>query len=172
MPALLALLLLLVCVYAAFLATPDTRHRLRLDALATLGYAANWRLAASGTGYFDWLALPSPLQHTWSLAIEEQFYLLWPLVVVAVFRRGRAPLRTLLRVAAAATAASAVAMALIYTPGDDPSRVYYGTDTRAQSVLVGVALSLLLAERPRARAGQPGGARLRRGPRRTVPLLR
>lgn len=143
-PALLALLLL-VCLYAAFLATPDTRHRLRLDALATLSYVANWRLAASGTGYFDRLALPSPLQHTWSLAIEEQFYLLWPLVVVAAFRWARRPLRTLLVIAGGAVLASALAMAVLYSPGVDPSRVYYGTDTRAQSVLVGVALALLLA---------------------------
>jgi len=149
-PALLALLLL-VCLYAAFLATPDTRHRLRLDAMATLGYIANWRLAASGTGYFDRLALPSPLQHTWSLAIEEQFYLLWPLTVVAAFRWARRPLRTLLVIAGGAALASAVAMAGFYSPGSDPSRIYYGTDTRAQSVLFGVALALLLA----GAAGRP-----------------
>ncbi len=159
-PALLALLLV-VCLYAAFLATPDTRHRLRLDAVATLGYVANWRLAAGGTGYFDRLALPSPLQHTWSLAIEEQFYLLWPLVVVAVLRLSRRPLRALLVVAGAAVAASAVAMAVLYRPGSDPSRIYYGTDTRAQSVLLGVALALLLAAL--ARRPQPPPASGRRG---------
>ena len=68
------------------------RARFRGDVLATLGYVANWHRMLADVGYWDMFSVPSPLDHTWSLAIEEQFYLVWPLVVLAVLggrRRGR-----------------------------------------------------------------------------------
>src|SRR5262245_22525841 len=81
-----ALLLLLICVVFAgrFLLPPVEVQLLRGDALAALGYVANWRMIYRGSDYFAQTAAPSPLQHTWSLGIEEQFYLLWPLIVVAI----------------------------------------------------------------------------------------
>jgi hypothetical protein len=86
---------------------------------------------------------PSPLQHLWSLAIEEQFYLLWPpLLALALWGRGR---RLVLPVALAGAAGSAALMARLYHPGADPSRVYYGTDTRAAGLLAGAALALAWA---------------------------
>jgi peptidoglycan/LPS O-acetylase OafA/YrhL len=124
----------------------------RGDVGATLAYVQNWHLLSGGRGYFEQSALPSPLQHTWSLSIEEQFYLVWPLVLSGVFallrrragavRGARRGIRLVLVGALVAAVASAVEMALLYRPGEDPSRVYYGTDTRATSLLLGAILAL------------------------------
>lgn len=140
---LLPAVLLLVAgaaAYAAYVAAPDTAASIRDDALATLGYVSNWRFVLTGHDYFAQAATPSPLLHTWSLAIEEQFYLVFPLALWLVARRRR-PDRTLAIGAGVLALASAGLMAALFTPGADTSRVYYGTDTRAQSVLVGVALA-------------------------------
>ena len=122
---------------------------LMADTVATVLYVANWHLVAEHASYFGAVNQPSPLLHTWTLAIEEQFYLLWPLVVLAVMgrRRGRADrparLRRLLALAGAGAVASAVWMVVqAPTDGSDPSRVYYGSDTRAQGLLVGAALAI------------------------------
>ena len=122
------------------------------DTVATVLYTANWHLVVEHASYFGAVNQPSPLLHTWTLAIEEQFYLLWPLVVLAVLgrRRNRAArstrLRRLLVVAGVGAVASAVWMVLL-APGDgsDPSRAYYGSDTRAQGLLVGAALAVACA---------------------------
>ena len=121
--------------------------QLRSDALATLGYFANWHAVFAGQGYFAQQARPSPLLHTWSLSIEEQFYLVWPPLLALLLRRRRAQ-RWALAVAVAGAAASALAMAALYHAGAGPSRVYYGTDTRAQELLVGAALAVVLRRRP------------------------
>ena len=93
----------------------------------------------------------SPLLHTWSLAVEEQFYLFWPLVVIAVVRT-RLGLRLLLGVCIAGALGSAALMAVLYSLANQ-NRVYYGTDTRAQSLLVGAALSVSLTLLAQRRAG-------------------
>ncbi len=144
-----ALLVLLVGIglFAWLLAPPDQRAAIRGDALATLLYVANWHQILSNQSYFALSAAPSPLLHTWTLAIEEQFYLVWPLVVLGTLKAtGR--LRPLLVLAVVAAVASAVWMGVLYHPGIDPSRLYYGTDTRAQDVLVGAVLAIALALRP------------------------
>jgi peptidoglycan/LPS O-acetylase OafA/YrhL len=133
-----------VAAYGAFLAPPDTLARLRWDGLATLGYVANWRLLASHQSYFEQFADPSPLRHMWSLGIEEQYYLLWPLLLLGALRLARGRPRPLLWGTLVAALASALAMAALYRPGGDPSRVYYGTDTRAHTLLVGCLLALVL----------------------------
>jgi peptidoglycan/LPS O-acetylase OafA/YrhL len=120
---------------------------LRRDIVATLGYVANWRFVAAGQSYFDQFADPSPLRHAWSLAIEEQYYLLWPLLLLGLFRLTKGNARRVLWATLALAAVSAVAMAVLFAPGGDPSRVYYGTDTRAFELLGGSALALLLAGR-------------------------
>jgi len=125
---------------------------LRGDALATLFYVANWHAIFVHQSYFAQFSTPSPLQHTWSLAIEEQFYLVWPLVIVGLFRWWPGRWRRVgLGLCAVGALASAGAMAALYHAGGDPSRVYYGTDTRAFDLLVGAALALTAAGRP-----QPG----------------
>ena len=98
----------------------------------------NWRFIATGASYFNAFS-PSPLRHLWSLAVEEQFYLVWPLVLIVVLRRHGA--RTVGVVAIALAAASAIAMAVMYGKGAHVSRIYFGTDTHAHSVLIGCALA-------------------------------
>jgi peptidoglycan/LPS O-acetylase OafA/YrhL len=152
LPGVLVLLLGVAC-YNAFVVPAGTYPHLRADALSTLFYVANWHFIVIGANYFNQTGPESPLLHTWSLAVEEQFYLLWPLIVVGVLKVWR-DLRALLVVCVAGAIASATEMAVLYSPADR-NRVYYGTDTRAQSLLVGAALAVALAlwADHRARAG-------------------
>src|SRR5262249_21833702 len=85
LPALF-LVLAAVAAYAAFLAQPSELTGIRTDGIASLFYVSNWKFIADGTSYFQAFRAPSPLAHTWSLAIEEQWYLLWPFAVVALVR--------------------------------------------------------------------------------------
>ncbi len=144
-------------LYALFFAPGGTQGLLRADGLSTLFYFSNWHQIIAGQSYFAQVSAPSPLLHTWTLAIEEQFYLVWPIVVICVLKLTRSP-RVLFAVAVLGVLASATEMALLFHPGVDPSRIYYGTDTRAQDILTGAALGILLFRRPaatsrRARAG-------------------
>jgi peptidoglycan/LPS O-acetylase OafA/YrhL len=141
----LAAVLLGVALYGLLLAPASELAQIRGDALATVGYVANWRAVLATQDYFALFRAPSPLQHTWSLAIEEQFYLVWPLVFVGLLAWRRDAIRTSVLVTALAGAAlSTVALAALYDP-TDPARAYYGTDTRAAGVLLGAALAAVLA---------------------------
>ena len=109
------------------------------DIAATLGYVVNWRFVIAHQDYFAQFAQPSMLRHTWSLAIEEQFYLIWPLVAAfALVWRCVRPSRFAIGCAIAAIA-SAVWMAVLFEAGASTTRLYYGTDTRAQALLLGAA---------------------------------
>ena len=145
LPALFLMLLVSAVVGAAIL-HPFELTRFRWDGLASLFYVANWRFILSGQSYFDVIASPSPFRHLWSLAIEEQFYLIWPLVVLACLRIRKGRVDLLVAVCVAGTAASAVAMAALYD-AKDPSRAYFGTDTRVHTMLIGALLALLLLHR-------------------------
>jgi peptidoglycan/LPS O-acetylase OafA/YrhL len=115
--------------------------QIRWDALAGLGYVANWRFVLSGQSYFQSGLAPSPLRHTWSLAIEEQFYLFWPLIVVGVAKLAKGHVRRAVGiVAAVAMVISAGWMAFAATIGMDLSRIYYGTDTRVFALFGGALL--------------------------------
>ena len=131
------------------------------DGIATIFYFANWHEITSSGGYFAQTALVSPLQHTWSLAIEEQFYVIWPLLLLAAlalssrFTKGRFTLLFVMTILG--TIASAAEMGVLFHAGANLNRVYYGTDTRAQALLAGSALALAMAmtrERRGARARQ------------------
>jgi peptidoglycan/LPS O-acetylase OafA/YrhL/CubicO group peptidase (beta-lactamase class C family) len=139
LPALL--LVLIGTMLIALFLPPSETSGLREDIVAALAYVMNWRLVLSEQSYFDATARPSLVQHLWSLAIEEQFYLLWPLIFlvgITVLRR-----RGLLVLVIVGAFASLMLMAQLYEPGSDPSRIYYGTDTRAGAILFGAALALV-----------------------------
>ena len=137
-----ALFLVIVCsLVFAVLFLPDEVAKLRADALASFAYVTNWYLIFSQQSYFEAVGRPSLLRHLWSLAVEEQFYLIWPLVFVFAMTRFRK--RTVLIGVAVAALVSMFLMAMLYAPGADPSRVYYGTDTRASGILIGVALAFI-----------------------------
>ena len=120
---------------------PDRIEQLRGDAIASLAYFANWHFVLGHQSYFEQFQRPSLLTHLWSLSVEEQFYLFWPLVFAAGMKLfGRT--RLLLGVAVGALASVALAW-LLFDPGSDASRVYYGTDTHAVGLLAGVALALV-----------------------------
>jgi peptidoglycan/LPS O-acetylase OafA/YrhL len=164
LPALL-LVVTAVAVGARALLPPEEVRLLRGDGIAALLYVANWRMVLRGGDYFAETAAPSPLEHTWSLGIEEQFYVVWPLVLaVVLFRRrssrtaartsARARLWALVVVCCVGAAASTAALATTYSAAD-PGRAYYGTDTRGAAILAGAALAAVLALRP------PGPVRAR-----------
>jgi peptidoglycan/LPS O-acetylase OafA/YrhL len=121
---------------------------LRGDALATLFYVANWHSIFAHQSYFAQFSTPSPLEHTWSLAIEEQFYLAWPLVIAVVIKLRRRWRLGGVALCAVGLSASAVEMALLFHAGQDPSRAYFGTDTRAFDLLAGASVAFLAAARP------------------------
>jgi peptidoglycan/LPS O-acetylase OafA/YrhL len=140
LPALFAMLLVVGAIGAFWL--PQQATRLRGDLLAALGYVTNWWLIAQNSSYFDTEGdRPALLTHLWSLAVEEQYYLIWPLILI-VFAVLRAKRWIILIMVLGGVAASTVAAAMMYDPFSDPSRVYYGTDTRALAPLLGGALAL------------------------------
>jgi peptidoglycan/LPS O-acetylase OafA/YrhL len=155
-----ALAVMLVVVTAAgSVIEPGQRGSLRLALLAAATYTSNWFQIVHHVSYFaasGQLGAPPPLDHLWSLAIEEQFYLVWPVIVgLAVVRLAARRIRVAFALLGAA--GSALIMALQYTPGGDPSPVYYATDTHASALLIGSALTLAcplrtLAAMPAARA--------------------
>jgi peptidoglycan/LPS O-acetylase OafA/YrhL len=145
---LLPALFLVLAVVAAWVTLLDRSllPDLRGDVLAAVGYVSNWWNIVREASYFARFGPPPPLDHLWSLAVEEQFYLIWPWLLWLGLRYipGR---YTLAGVTLAGAALSAAAMALIYQPGVDPTRVYEGTDTRAFGLLIGAALAMVLPSR-------------------------
>ncbi|MBT5864392.1 MAG: acyltransferase family protein [Ilumatobacter sp.] len=145
---------LIIVVAASVVATrlwgiPQQWESMRGDAVASLGYVANWRFILNDVSYFETLLGPSPLRHIWSLSIEEQWYVIWPLVMAAMAPWAARQHRFGTTSAGLIVAAlmSALWMAVLYDPSD-LSRVYYGTDTRAQQLLIGAALGWLTLAAP------------------------
>jgi len=141
-------LMLLVVLAVMLVAHHDEVGRLRGQVAAALVYVVNWQFIAADVPYFARFGRPSVFLHLWSLSIEEQFYVIWPpLLAVAL---PRLPRRALLTVVAAGAAGSVVLAWVLWRPFSDPSRIYYGTDTRAVALLAGAALAVAVARgRPR-----------------------
>jgi peptidoglycan/LPS O-acetylase OafA/YrhL len=142
LPALLVVLITVVLV-SRWAMSAEEFGALRWDALAALAYVANWRMADRGNDYFATTGAPSPLQHTWSLGIEEQFYLLWPVLLMVLLMWMRRSRLTILAFCLLGAAASTVFSAWQYHR-DGLNRAYYGTDTRAAALLIGCTLATLL----------------------------
>ena len=150
------LLLVVVSVGSVLFARSELAS-LRGDVVASLLYVQNWHQIFTEQSYFDAVGRPPLLRHLWSLAVEEQFYLVWPLVFAAGLKWfGR---RRLLWGVLAGAAASTLLMAVLFRPDVDPTRIYYGTDTRASGLLLGVALAFVAPPwRMRADVGAGGRA--------------
>jgi peptidoglycan/LPS O-acetylase OafA/YrhL len=140
----------LVMIVAVFLGrsllSPDAMGGLRDDALSATLWSSNWRFALHGTDYFAQGGTASPLQHTWSLGVEEQFYLLWPLLLAVIWidTRSREVRRRRLLLVATVGIAASVAVTYRLSHVAALGRVYFGTDTRAQELLVGALLAAVL----------------------------
>ncbi len=163
---LLPALFLMLAVVIAWVAVigPAQPPQFRQAVGAAAVYVSNWQLILQHASYFARFGPASPLNHLWSLGVEEQFYILWPLLLPLGVRLIRerpaaAGLRPRLAVATLMlAAASAVEMGLLYRPSFDPSRVYFGTDTRAFEILAGAALAMVWPS-ARLRADISQGAR-------------
>ena len=116
--------------------------KMRPDILPSLLFFNNWWQIMQDVSYFNALGDPSPLTHFWSLAIEEQFYLIWPPLLFAMVSMHVSKPNTR-RVVLGLAAVSALAMMVLYNPATDPSRVYYGTDTRVFSLLLGAWMAFI-----------------------------
>jgi peptidoglycan/LPS O-acetylase OafA/YrhL len=145
-----ATVVLIVTVLAAFLLLAGSRAQsIALDALASFFFLSNWRFASSGTDYFQIGTAVSPLQHFWSLSVEEQFYLVWPVLLLAMLvlaarrRPGVAGLRRMSPVAVMMTAVTLLAFGwALLTSVSDPTVAYFSTATRAWELGVGALLAL------------------------------
>ncbi len=154
-----AIVFLLVCVVAlAAIFNHDLLTKMRPDVPPALFFYSNWWYILKDVSYFEALGAPSPLTHFWSLAIEEQFYLVWPVLLFLLFGRG-VKKKTVARVTLVLAIVSVILMAILYQPGTDPSRVYYGTDTRAFSILIGALLAFAW---PSGLLSETSGARMTR----------
>src|SRR4029453_9918421 len=126
--------------------------QLRGDAVAAVEYRLNWHFVLDHRSYFEAATGPSALEHLWSLSIEEQFYLLFPLLLFGLVRLRR---RTAVALALGGALAATLLRYLLAHPGGDPTRPYFGTDTRAAGLLAGVALGLFWTpNRLRAHTGR------------------
>ena len=142
LPALVVVLL--GSAVLALTLAPDAAERLRGDIVASMFYVTNWWYVVHDLSYFEAIGRPPLLQHLWTLAIEEQFYLVWPVIAFALYRWGGR-----LRVASVALVAALVStgwMAYLSVSGDAPgandvSRLYFGTDSHAMGLLLGAAFA-------------------------------
>lgn len=150
-----ALLVLCTAVLVSgIFAGSASRHRDAGDVLASLFFVQNWRLIRQDDAYFEQVGNPSPLRHAWTLGVEEQFYLLVPALVILLFALALRSRGGRFAILVALTLASTVWTAHLAHQGVEFSRLYYGTDTRAQALLVGAATAVLLGRDHRGRLGR------------------
>lgn len=158
-----ALIVVALTALGAYLVAPSLLEKVRSDALPSALFFSNWSYILRQVSYFEATGLPSPLTHLWYLGVVMQFYLVWPLVLMAATRLGGKRSRTVsVGVTAAGLAASALVMALLFDPAGDTARVYYGTDARAGELLAG-ALAALALPSPQRRGAEAQEAASRPG---------
>lgn len=132
---------------ATYIAAPSLLPKVQQDALPSALFLSNWFYIFRNVSYFAAAGLPSPLTHLWFCGVQMQFYLVWPLILMVLCSKTRSR-NTAIGVTVVLTLASAAAMALMFNPAADTSRVYYGTDVRAAELLCG-ALAAIAAPRLR-----------------------
>jgi peptidoglycan/LPS O-acetylase OafA/YrhL len=154
---LLPALFLMLAIVSVWVALFDASQldQVRRQVISAAFYFANWSTIAQHGSYFARFAAPLPLDHLWSLSIEEQFYLVWPWLLMLALWLTRTR-RALLMMTMTLGVASAIAMGLLFHPGYDPTRAYEGTDARAFTLLIGAALAIVWpSELPRRAAVNP-----------------
>ena len=159
----LAMMLLAILSAAAIFETAGRRRTVAIDVVSSALQVSNWRLILSGESYFARVGAPSPVRHTWSLGVQEQFYFVFPLALLLLFAV-LSNYRAMIRVFVGVALLSLGLMIWLYDPGTDPSRVYFGTGTRLFELLVGVIGAIVLHRRAkrwlrRPRRGRPRGWR-------------
>jgi peptidoglycan/LPS O-acetylase OafA/YrhL len=167
LPALFLMLLIVLAWVTIF--GPAQPDQFRKAVVSAIFYVNNWQQIAANVSYFARFAPEQPLNHLWSLSVEEQFYIFWPFILLIGLklirdRQGNG-LRPRLALATLALAiVSSIEMAILYHPSLDPSRVYYGTDTRAAGLLFGAALAMVWPSRRLTK-------KITRGARKNLDLL-
>ena len=144
LPALM--LVLIVACIAAVIVYRDAASQVRTDALASIFYVNNWWYVIQEQSYFEFIGRPPLLKHLWSLAVEEQFYLIWPAITYLVYRRMRrrgVALVSLLLAAGSTAWLIVISRQSGFPDLADPSRAYFGTDSHCMGLLVGAALATL-----------------------------
>jgi peptidoglycan/LPS O-acetylase OafA/YrhL len=134
-----------IVVFGATVANREQAEELPGQVFAAATYWANWYFVITDKSYVNLFAAPSPVQHYWSLAVEEQFYLFMPVVMVLLLRRTRSA-RVLATVFAGGAVLSTGWMIFLYDAGAGLDRIYYGTDTRMAEMLVGALLAVVVTE--------------------------
>ncbi len=165
---LLPALFVMLAVVTVWVSVADAARLsgVRGQVISAVVYVNNWWQIFQHGSYFSRFSAPSPLSHLWSLAVEEQFYLLWPwllLLGVRLVPERRRPIRIRPRLAGVTlvlATASALEMALLYHPSFDSTRIYEGTDTRAAGLLAGAALAMVWPSRALTRRVTPGARRI------------
>lgn len=153
--------LVLACCSVALLIGGDVLVNLGRQVLGAATFSSNWLAIAGGSSYFDETS-PELFRNLWSLAVEEQFYLIWPLLVLGLLLVPNRPVRP--AAVAILTVASAIGMSALFLPGDDATRVYFGTDTHSFGLTIGALLALVWQALPSPDA-------LRRPVRIGLPIL-
>lgn len=166
-PALAAMVV--TCATVAWLVGGDLLLGLGRQVLGAATFSYNWMSISAGASYFT-ASRPELFRNLWSLAVEEQFYVFWPLLLPLVLMVRRRAARVAIALAAAAGSALWAAV-LGATAGADPTRAYYGTDTHAFGLLLGVALAFVLSARPGAEAFDADGSASRRPTRSLLAVL-
>ncbi|HBJ9576001.1 TPA: acetyltransferase [Staphylococcus pseudintermedius] len=135
------LFLVMGVIVLSLIFMPTEIQKVRADSIAAIFYVSNWWYIMQNVDYFEQFAV-QPLKHLWSLAIEEQFYLVFPIVLLSLlsFIRRLKSIRIIFLIL---LVISMIAMMVLYVPNENVARVYFGTDTRIQTLLMGVLLALV-----------------------------
>jgi peptidoglycan/LPS O-acetylase OafA/YrhL len=159
LPALFVMLAIVVAWVTIF--GPAQPDQFRKGVISAIFYVNNWQQIFADVSYFARFEAEGPLDHLWSLSVEEQFYIVWPFLLLLGVKlvrdhplpSGVRPRLALLTIAGAI--ASSILMAVLYEPSFDPSRLYFGTDTRAAGLLFGAALAMVWPSRKLSRRITP-----------------